>query len=205
MDGGEVGSGARIGPNAILQLIPVLDGAIGPVRRAALFVQAGVAVPPPDAGMLPQQDVIRLHRALALHLPDQSAQLSRAAGLATADYILANRIPAPARALIRALPAPLGARLLATAIAKHAWSFAGSGRFHILSQRPLTVSITANPLAVGSGSAPSCHWHAAVFRRLFQVLVWPAVTVTETTCCACGDAACRFILERTPSLRDSNV
>lgn len=205
MDGGAFESGARIGPNAILQLIPVLDAAIGPARRADLFAQAGVALPPPDAGMLPEAQVIRLHRALALCLPDQSAQLSRAAGLATGDYILANRIPAPARALIRALPARLGARLLAMAIAKHAWTFAGSGRFRILSHRPLTVSITANPLAVGIGSPPSCHWHAAVFQRLFQALVWPQVTVTETTCCACGDAACTFTIAPTPSLRDSNV
>jgi divinyl protochlorophyllide a 8-vinyl-reductase len=205
MDGGVIESGARIGPNAILQLIPVVDAAIGPARRADLFAQAGVALPPPDAGMLPEAQVIRLHRTLALRLPDQSAQLSRAAGLATGDYILANRIPAPARVLIRALPAPLGARLLVTAIAKHAWTFAGSGRFRILSHRPLTVSITANPLAVGIGSAPSCHWHSAVFQRLFSALVWPAATVTETSCCACGEAACTFTIAPTPSLRDSNV
>jgi divinyl protochlorophyllide a 8-vinyl-reductase len=155
--------------------------------------------------MLPEAQVIRLHRTLALHLPDQSAQLSRAAGLATGDYILANRIPAPARALISALPAPFAARLLAMAIAKHAWTFAGSGRFRILSYRPLTVSIHANPLAVGIGSAPSCHWHRAVFQALFVALVWPAATVTETTCCACGDAACTFAIEPTPPLRDSNV
>ena len=52
---------ARIGPNAILQLIPVLDRAIGPVPRAVLFARAGLAVPPADAGMLPQELVRRLH------------------------------------------------------------------------------------------------------------------------------------------------
>ncbi|MDP3378305.1 MAG: bacteriochlorophyll 4-vinyl reductase, partial [Brevundimonas sp.] len=118
--------------------------------------------------------------------------LMRAAGLGTADYILANRIPRAARALIRALPAPLGARLLTAAIAKHSWTFAGSGRFSVVHTRPLTVEIAANPLACGARDAPSCHWHAAVFERLYGTLVWPSVQVRETACCACGDAACRF-------------
>lgn len=55
---------------------------------------------------------------------------------------------------------------------------------------PLTLSIAANPLAL----APGCHWHAAVFERLFAALVWPGATVRETACCAAGDAACRFTI-----------
>lgn len=192
MDGGVFESGARIGPNAILQLIPVLDAAVGPQRRATLFAQAGVETPPPDAGMWPEAQVIRLHRAVAVTLPFRFPEIARAAGLATGDYILANRIPALAQRLIRALPGPVGARLLSTAIRKHAWTFAGSGKFGIDRHRPLTFRIAANPLAIGLGSAPSCHWHAAVFEKLFQTLVWPTATVTETACCACGDAACSF-------------
>lgn len=122
---------ARIGPNAILQLVPVLDAALGASERASLFEAAAVALPPPDAGMLPQGEVIRLHATLREALPAQSPALLRAAGLGTADYILANRIPTPARRLIRALPRPLGARLLAAAIARHSWTFASSGRFRI--------------------------------------------------------------------------
>jgi divinyl protochlorophyllide a 8-vinyl-reductase len=68
--------------------------------------------------------------------------------------------------VIRALPAPVGARLLSIAIAKHAWTFAGSGRFAVKRARPLTVTIAANPLGLRQGS-PSCHWHAAVFERLY--------------------------------------
>ena len=75
--------------------------------------------------------------------------------------------------LIRALPAPLGARLLSAAIAKHAWTFAGSGAFTIVAHRPLTFEIAANPLAPGAAASPCCHWHAAVFERLFSTLVWP--------------------------------
>lgn len=141
---------ARIGPNAILQLIPLLDQALGPVGRRALFARAGVVEPPPDAGMLPQDQVIRLHRAMRRDLPDLAPDLARVSGLATGDYILANRIPGMAKRLIRALPRPLGARLLAAAIARHSWTFAGSGVFAIERHKPLSVTIAANPLAVGA-------------------------------------------------------
>lgn len=184
-------SGARIGPNAVLQHLPVLDAALGERMRGALMHRAGVPVPPPDCGMLPEEQVIPLHRAVWLFVPDRAETIQRAAGLAVGDYILANRIPRLAQALIRALPSRLGARLLSAAIAKHAWTFAGSGIFTIASRDPLTFSIARNPLAVGP-LHPSCHWHAAVFERLFQRLVWPQALVIETACCAAGDAACLF-------------
>lgn len=182
---------ARIGPNAILQHLPVLDGLIGPTLRGALLHRAGIIEPPPDAGMWPEDEVAHLHRAVWLYLPDRAPAIQAAAGRATADYILAHRIPMPAQRLIRALPGWLGARVLAGAIARNAWTFAGSGRFRVLGHRPLTVEIAANPLAEGTGAC-SCHWHAAVFARLFEALVWPRVRVTETACCAAGAPACRF-------------
>lgn len=192
MDGGFLQVPARIGPNAILQLVPVLDRAVGVRARKGLFAEAGVALPPPDAGMLPETEVIRLHRALCFWLPSIAPDLLRQAGLATGDYILANRIPRLAQGVIRLMPAALAARVLVKAIAKHAWTFAGSGAFRIEGYRPLTVSIAHNPLATGAQDHPSCHWHAAVFERLFETLVWRRVIVTETECCATGDLACRF-------------
>lgn len=188
--------GARIGPNAILQLVPVLDHAIGNRARRGLFVEAGVTLPPPEAGMLPETEVVRLHQSVWFWLPTLAPDMLRQAGLATGDYILANRIPALAQRTIRLMPAALAARVLAKAIAKHAWTFAGSGQFKVESFRPLTVSIRHNPLATGTAAHASCHWHAAVFERLFSRLVWPAVMVSETCCCAAGDAVCRFTIAR---------
>lgn len=187
-------STARIGPNAVLQHLPVLDAAIGAALRAALLHRADVPEPPPDAGMLPEAAVARLHEAVRLYLPDRAAAIQRAAGLRTGDYILDNRIPPMARRLITALPAALGARILSGAIARNAWTFAGSGQFRIAARRPLRFEIAANPLALGPATAPTCHWHAAVFERLFAALVWPQVQVVETECCACGAPACRFLL-----------
>lgn len=182
---------ARIGPNAVLQHLAVLDAALGERLCAALLHRAGVPVPPEDCGMLPEDQVVPLHRAVWLFLPDRAEAIQRQAGLAVGDYILAHRIPPLAQRLIRALPAPLGARLLAAAIARHAWTFAGSGRFSVSSHRPLTFAIAQNPLAVGP-HRPSCHWHAAVFERLFQRLVWPGAQVVEVECCAAGQGACIF-------------
>jgi divinyl protochlorophyllide a 8-vinyl-reductase len=172
MDGGFAPEAdARIGPNAILQLLPGLDRRLGRAWRDRLL--AGIDLPSEGAGMWPEAACRAAHRAVWQGLPD-APQVLAEAGQGTADYILAHRIPGPAKALIRALPAPLGARLLTAAIARHAWTFAGSGRFRVLSQAPLVFEIADNPLAFGG------HWHAAVFRRLYRALVWPEARVTAT-------------------------
>lgn len=166
------GRAARIGPNAILQLVPVLDASLGRAGRNRLL--AGIAVPPDDAGMWPQDQCRAAHLAVWQGCGARAADLLAAAGQGTADYILAHRIPSLAQALIRGLPAPLGARLLTSAIARHAWTFAGSGRFRVAARKPLTFEIAANPLAF---PGRPCPWHAAVFQRLFQSLVWPDARV----------------------------
>lgn len=93
------------------------------------------------------------------------------------------------------LPARLGARLLTAAIARHAWTFAGSGQFRVMSQSPLTFEIVANPLIAGEeAQGPLCHWHAAVFQRLYRRLVWPRARVDELACAAAGAPGCRFVI-----------
>lgn len=198
MDGsgfhGAPGDGARIGPNAILQTAAVLDRLYGRAERSRILMLAGVALPPPDSGMVPEADCRAVHHAVRQHLGAEAARVLRLSGLATADYILANRIPAVARATIRALPAALGSRLLAKAIARHAWTFAGSGQFRIVSFAPLTFEILDNPLRARLAAQPECHWHAAVFERLFTRLVWPCVGVTEISCGSVNGGPCRFVL-----------
>lgn len=185
----------RIGPNAVLQLLPVLDRTFGSGTADRALAAAGLARPGAESGMLPEADVATLHALVRRTWPGDAAQVLRDAGLATGDYILANRIPAVARLFIRFLPATIGARILSAAIAKHSWTFAGSGRFRILSRSPVIFEIAANPVIAGeTSSIPLCHWHAAVFERLFSRLVWPEVAVREVACCARKDQACRFTL-----------
>jgi divinyl protochlorophyllide a 8-vinyl-reductase len=155
---------------------------------------AGLDGPPSDKGMMPEVPAARLHHAVRTHLGTAAPWVLAEAGRATGDYILAHRIPHVAQLLLRSLPAVLSAPLLKAAIAKHAWTFAGSGDF---STRPgLVFEIARNPVIAGeSASAPICHWHAAVFERLFRTLVDDHLRAVETTCCACGDHTCRFELQ----------
>ena len=182
---------AVIGPNAVIQLGETL-AAHGEDRLAReIYLAAGCPdwLDHPPEAMVGEDAVVRLHAALwRIAPPELAAAYAAEAGMRTGDYILAHRIPKPGRLLLRALPAGASARLLVEAIAAHAWTFAGSGRFSHEAGTPLVVSIAANPLA-GQGG---CVWHAAVFRRLFQSLVHPEARVRETACCAAGAPACRF-------------
>jgi divinyl protochlorophyllide a 8-vinyl-reductase len=184
---------ARIGPNAITQLVNVLDQVEGRRQRDAVMALAAVSVPDPAKGMIPEAEAAAVHLALRRIAPDRAEALLRLAGLATGRYILKHRIPRLAQALIRTLPSALGARVLTAAISRHSWTFAGSGRFLVISRYPLTFEVVANPLVAHERAThPICHWHAAVFEELFSALVWPDCSVRELACCAMGDPACRF-------------
>jgi divinyl protochlorophyllide a 8-vinyl-reductase len=182
----------RIGPNAILQLVDVLERRGEGALLSAVLAEAGVQRPPRDAGMLPEADCAAVHQALRRLTPAAEGLLEEA-GLATGDYILAHRIPRLAQGVLRLLPGALAAPVLTKAITQHSWTFAGTGEFRVEGSRPLVVSVARNPLVAGwRAEDPQCIWHVAVFRRLYGRLVWPGVRVTEVACCACGDPACRF-------------
>jgi divinyl protochlorophyllide a 8-vinyl-reductase len=189
----------RIGPNAILQCMAVLEAALGPGRGHALMQRAGLErhVLAPPQQMVDERDVQALHRTLRAELGTTLARaLAREAGLATGDYLLVHRIPALARALLPRLPAAWASRLLLAAIARHAWTFCGSGEFRIHpSPRPLTVrvSLSASPTAAGAHAGePLCDYFAATFERLYQSLVDSRARVVETECAAMGAPSCVF-------------
>ncbi|MEJ8563184.1 bacteriochlorophyll 4-vinyl reductase [Yoonia sp. GPGPB17] len=185
-----------IGPNAVLQLLPVLERAGGVRFRDQVMAAAGVFEAPGDDGMMPEAPAARMHQALRAIEPEMAPSLAWAAGERTAQYILAYRIPQMAQVVLKSLPAALAGPLLSRAIAKHAWTFAGSGTFRIAG--PLTFEIADNPIVRGEVSdVPLCHWHCAVFETLFRTLVDPHLRCTEETCCAMGAPACRFVLRRT--------
>ena len=188
------GHGALIGPNAILQLVPQIERTCGAARAAQMLARAGVAEMPDGSRMIPEGDAARLHQALRRDMPEMAPDLAAKAGTATADYILAHRIPQPVQWLLKALPAPVAARMLSRAITRHAWTFAGSGRF--VARGPWRFEIADNPIVQGEHSdVPLCQWHAAVFQRLYRTLVGPHVLCVETACCAMpGHASCQFKL-----------
>ena len=191
--GHRAGGTGMIGPNAILQLVPVIELAGGRELRDQIFAAAGVFDLPSGDHMISEAPAARVHQALRAQVPDLAAALAWEAGKRTADYILANRIPALAQGVLKALPWRMSARLLARAISKNAWTFAGSGEFRVLT--PYHFELVDNPIVAGERSeTPLCHWHAAVFERLYQVLVHPQMICRETQCMAQGAEACRFEL-----------
>ncbi|MEQ8233498.1 MAG: bacteriochlorophyll 4-vinyl reductase [Gammaproteobacteria bacterium] len=181
---------ARVGPNAILQLVGTLEQRGGATLATAVFEHAGLAtyLSAPPRAMVPEAEVARLNAAVGALLPAAGAVAALAeAGRRTGRYLLAHRIPAPARALLRVLPAPLAAPLLLGAIRRHAWTFAGSGVVRVGSRPQPWIEIAPNPLA-----QPDCPWHCAVFGELFGTLVSAGCGVAHPCCCARGDACCRF-------------
>jgi divinyl protochlorophyllide a 8-vinyl-reductase len=189
----------RIGPNAVVQLIAALEALGETEAMLRLFKEAGrdawLDTPPHE--MIASSEAARMHVGLRRVLPAPRAEAALAeAGRLTADYLLANRIPRPAQIVLRLLPAQLAAWSLMRAISAHAWTFAGSGIFSFSVGAGAEARIRDNPLCSGlRAEKPSCVWHAAVFERLFRVLVSPTSRVQEIDCCARGDACCRFQLD----------
>jgi divinyl protochlorophyllide a 8-vinyl-reductase len=142
---------------------------------------------------MPEAPAAALHQAVRAHLPDRHQDIAREAGIRTADYVIANRIPKLIVWLLPKLPHRLAARLLTNSIQKHAWTFTGSGRFNVLGVNPVRLQIADNPVVRGEeADTPLCHWHAAVFSRLYQRLVRADYVAHETECCANHHPACRF-------------
>jgi divinyl protochlorophyllide a 8-vinyl-reductase len=123
-------------------------------------------------GLIDEAPVARLHQAMRAEVPDLAPALAWEAGVRTADYILAHRIPRAVQAVLKAAPAWVAGPVLSRAIAKNAWTFAGSGRFEVVRAWPAVFLIHDNPVVRGSGRRrPLCHWHRGVFERLFRALV----------------------------------
>lgn len=185
----------RIGPNAITRVAEALEAEAGATVRAEIFARAGLSIylREPPREMVDERDVISLHTVLRASLPAEVVRrVNRDAGARTGAYLLGNRIPRPVQILLRALPAPLAARVLVAAIGRHAWTFAGSACFHGQG-RPAGFSLAGCPICRGArASEPCCDFYAATFEHRFRALVHRDARVRETACTACGDPTCQF-------------
>lgn len=193
------GSPGRIGPNAILRTMEVLEARLAPAERRALLAREGLEslVTSPPTEMVDEAIVAALFRAVSATLGETDAQLVQwEAGQRTARYLLANRIPGPVQWMLRALPAGLAAPVLLGSVAAHAWTFTGTGRFAFTShRRGAEVAIAGCPLCRGRRSAATlCAFYAGTFAGLFRALVARDCTITERLCEARGQASCAFAL-----------
>jgi divinyl protochlorophyllide a 8-vinyl-reductase len=186
----------RIGPNAVTRVAEALRPTLSEGEVARLFDLAGIAryLNSPPQRMVDEREVTALHRVLRSELGvPRALAVAREAGVRTGDYLLANRIPKPVQSLLWVLPARLASRVLIGAIARHAWTFAGSGEFSTEPGPPVRLAIAGCCICRGAqADAPLCDFYAAAIERLFRVLVHRDAVVTETTCQAMGADACTF-------------
>ncbi len=186
----------RIGPNAITRMGEALRAAYGSSLEEAVFLSAGLSgyLHHPPEHMVPELDVRALHEALRSRLPlAQYRSVSWQAGLLTGDYLLAHRIPRLAQQALAILPRNLAGRALLAAISRHAWTFAGSGKFRATSQPSLRIELHDCPLCRGvTAREPVCDYFAGTFTRIWSTLVDPEVRILETRCGAVVPGPCVF-------------
>jgi len=188
----------RIGPNAVIRIAEALRAVEGAQSVDRVFRAADLAhylIRPPSQ-MIDEDEVARLHHALRESVGrDRARTVGWIAGQRTADYLLGHRIPSAAQAALRCLPSGLASRQLTTAIARNAWTFAGSGAFAARHGRPTTFTIGNCPICRGQQSAvPCCDFYAWTFERLFARLVHASARVVETSCLAMGASDCTFAI-----------
>jgi divinyl protochlorophyllide a 8-vinyl-reductase len=194
-----------MGPNAITRVAEALSAMEGAGAAQRVFGRAGLRRYLVDAptDMVDEAHVTRLHVALRDDLgASRAREVGRLAGQHTADYLLAHRIPSLAQRVLRILPAAIASRLLAKAIARNAWTFAGTGTFSVRHGRPTIFNIANCPICRGQkAAAPCCDFYAATFERLYIRLVHPHARVIETGCQATGATACSFMITWHEGLR----
>ncbi|MEM9287378.1 MAG: bacteriochlorophyll 4-vinyl reductase [Pseudomonadota bacterium] len=178
----------KIGPNAVIQLGHAVTDRLGQAEAVRVFSHAGVPdmleTPPED--MTDERVPVALYQALWHVHPKEAPTLAHDAGVRTADYVIANRIPGFVKGILRFVPQRLAQRLLLKAIEKNAWTFVGSGHCETTPGSPAMITVKDNPLVM-----PDCVWHSAVFTQLFDQLVARGTEVRHV--CGKGDAGlCKF-------------
>lgn len=186
---------AQIGPNAVLQTLAALEHLEGADRRDSAARRARIE-PANLTGMIPEAWFLALIRAVRDLLPPARADaVLRLAGAWTADYVAENRIPGFFRGLLAALPARVGIPLLLAAFRRHAWTFAGSGRFSVEGGYPGTLVLEHCPTCrPGSSQVPAGAYYEAAFEGLLHI-VDSRVRVREFRCRSVGDPSCQFAIE----------
>ncbi|MFO1148672.1 MAG: bacteriochlorophyll 4-vinyl reductase [Alsobacter sp.] len=186
----------RVGPNAITRIAEALSELDGRDLCRRVFSVAGLThhLEAPPTAMVDENDVSALNVALYECLGMRRAEaVASEAGRLTGEYLLCNRIPAAAQAVLRSLPRPLAARLLVRAIAKHAWTFAGSGTFSYAFDDGLKLRLERSPVCRHmQHHEPSCHYLTATFQRIFSAILGGGVAVEEVACSGSGAPRCVF-------------
>ncbi|MEJ2539056.1 MAG: bacteriochlorophyll 4-vinyl reductase, partial [Gemmatimonadota bacterium] len=121
--------------------------------------------------LIPEAWFLRIIRELRAMLPPEDAEaVLRRAGALTGAYVRENRIPRVFRLALTLLPAPVAVPLLLRAFRRHAWTFAGSGRFAVEGPTPGVLVLEAAPTCRVHGGAPrSGSYYEAAFETLLAL------------------------------------
>lgn len=206
-EGSDAG-GPTIGPNSVLQTLRALGEREPPEVVERVRRRARLPEPWPE-GLIPEAWFVALVIALREALPaSRSEAILRSAGRYTAEYVAQHRIPRALRVLLRLLPATVGVPLLLFAFRRHAWTFAGGGRFDVaggdgaggpgdgvilLEGCPTCRAEAARALPGRAGA-----YYEAAFEGLLR-LAAPAARVREVACQATSAGHCRFLISRSGS------
>ncbi|NTU82004.1 MAG: bacteriochlorophyll 4-vinyl reductase [Chloroflexales bacterium] len=188
---------ARIGPNSIIQTVGAIEEERGPQETRSFLRRIGqgdFAEQLPTT-MIDEIAFISLISAIRADIGVEAAgRILARSGERTADYLLANRIPAPAHAILPRLPRRLGLSLLLKAISGHAWTFAGTGRFsYKVDAKGATLSLANSPESRGmTADKPICRYYESCFQSLLRPLIDRRLVVRELRCAAQGAEACVF-------------
>jgi len=186
--------GGKIGPNSVMRTLQAVEESYGPALAGELNRRAAL---PSNRwnSLIPEEWFLSVIRELRGLLPvTESEAMLRRAGALTGEYVRENRIPAVFRGLLAMLPARLAVPLLLRAFRRHAWTFAGSGRFRFEGRHPSTLVLEGSPTCrVPGGTERSGSYYEAAFETLLA-LAAPGIRVRESSCQAAGDPACRFEL-----------
>ena len=182
-------------PQVVLELFAVVLARLGQAAVDLLRQDTQMKRLTPATEPVREDIAARLHQSVKRLFPDQAVVLMREAGQATADALLATQQSVRAQAMLNGAPWPIAAWLLGRWARQHDWTFSGSGKFSVVNA--LEFDLADNPLVRGEVAAnPACHWHLALFERLFQRLVSPDLECREMACIATGAPACRFVIAR---------
>lgn len=188
---------AKIGPNSIIQTIRVMTESYGREHTEKLLHDErypwGSELP---TEMVNEEDFLLLVHVLVRSFGiEEARRILSKSGDYTAAYLLAHRIPKPMKWIFPLLPRSVRLNMLMSAIGKHAWTFAGSGRFqYIPGETPTFViddCITSRNI---TSEKPFCSFYEATFTGLLSALVDPQAQVEEKKCRVTGHSQCVFII-----------
>jgi divinyl protochlorophyllide a 8-vinyl-reductase len=183
----------QMAPQMATDLLDAVEQRLGLSARAEMEAAAGFSRPPGPKQPVSEARVRDLHKALRATFPHATADIMREAGTATADGLVARQLSNRAQLMLSGGPWTIAAWLLGRWAKQNSWTFSGSAIFTPING--LEIDLRNNPLIEGeTADHPICHFHEALFARLFQLLVDPNLTCREIACQAMGASSCRFVV-----------